>query len=175
MENWWGRSGSDTMPDEYYRLVSTNYTGSAFAFKLGVITSAVVGAALKMDSSGWGLAQADSDTNAQVIGVVSAVSTSTVFTTYEITLDGYMEGLSGLTPGSMYYLSPSSPGVSTATKPTTAGQFVKPIFIAASTTSGYLINQYAEEIVAAPTPDWADAYVWEGSVVVYEDEIVEVV
>ena len=47
---------------------------------------------------------------------------------------GINSGLSGLTPGTWYYLSPSSNGLITATKPTTAGQAVQLCGIAISDT-----------------------------------------
>lgn len=43
-------------------------------------------------------------------------------------------GLSGLTPGSTYYLS-ATPGVATLTAPTTSGQYVQELGIATSATS----------------------------------------
>lgn len=47
---------------------------------------------------------------------------------------GVLGGLSGLTAGAVYYLDPATPGGKTLTAPSTAGQYVVRLGIAASTT-----------------------------------------
>jgi hypothetical protein len=89
-------------------------------------------------------AQADSAANAEVVGIVSAVADVDNFT---LTTSGYVSGLSGLTANTMYFLSPSTAGLLTATEPSTVGQISKPCFYADTTTSGYFIN-YRGSIVA---------------------------
>lgn len=89
-------------------------------------------------------AQADSAANAEAVGIVSAVADVDNFT---LTTSGYVNGLSGLTANTMYFLSASTAGLLTATEPTTAGQISKPCFYADSTTSGYFIN-YRGSVVA---------------------------
>ncbi len=89
-------------------------------------------------------AQADSAANAEAVGIVSAVADVDNFT---LTTSGYVNGLSGLTANTMYFLSASTAGILTATEPTTAGQISKPCFYADSTTSGYFIN-YRGSVVA---------------------------
>lgn len=83
------------------------------------------------------LAQADSAANAEVIGIVSLVVDADNFF---LETAGAITGLTGLTAGSPYYLSPGTPGAYTATRPTTAGQVVKPVFIATSTTTAIWTN-----------------------------------
>lgn len=83
-------------------------------------------------------AQADSAANAEVVGIVTAVADADTFT---LSVGGLINsGLSLLTSGSIYYLSPSSAGGYTATKPTTATQVVKPVFIAITATSAIWTN-----------------------------------
>ncbi len=91
-------------------------------------------------------AQADSATNAEVAGVVSAVAGANDFT---LTTAGYITGLSGLTANTLYYLDPSSAGAVTSTEPTTTGQISKPIYYAESTTTAVLLTQRGIEVGTA--------------------------
>lgn len=81
-------------------------------------------------------AQADEDANSEVYGVVSAVADANNFT---ITTHGYVTGLSGLTAGAAHFLSADTAGAITATEPTTSGTISKPVLLADSTTSGYVM------------------------------------
>ena len=83
-------------------------------------------------------AQADSATNARVAGVVIDVIDADNFVLQGA---GYVESLSGLTPGAQYYLSASSAGAMTTTEPTAEDQISKPVFIAMSATSGWIYIQ----------------------------------
>ncbi len=91
-------------------------------------------------------AQADSAANAEVVGIVSAVTNANVFV---LTVIGQVTGLSGLTSGTTYFLSPSSAGALTATEPSTVGQVSKPLLVAYSTTAGYFFD-WRGEVIAAP-------------------------
>lgn len=82
-------------------------------------------------------AQADTAAHAEVIGIVSAVADASDFT---LQYGGLITGLVGLTAGLPYYLSPTVAGAYTATKPTSATQVIKPVFIAISTTSAIWTN-----------------------------------
>ena len=97
----------------------------------------VLGDVLRYSGSTLTKAQADSSANAEVVGIVQSVVDTNNF--YLIT-DGLVTGLTGLTAGAVYYLSPTTAGTLTVTEPGTTGQVSKPIFIAASTTSGYFHN-----------------------------------
>jgi hypothetical protein len=74
--------------------------------------------------------------NAEVVGMVVRSSTRT---TSVICRVAYVTGLTGLTAGTTYFLTPTS-GAMTATEPSTNGQVTKPIFIATSTTAGWFVN-----------------------------------
>ena len=54
---------------------------------------------------------------------------------------GFIEGLSGLTSGSIYYVSQSSAGALTATKPTSG--LLNPLMLAISTTQGFVFPWFA--------------------------------
>ena len=64
-------------------------------------------------------------------------------------MSGLVTGLSGLTAGTTYFLSTSSAGALQNADATTAGQISKPVFVAISTTSGYLINWRGKIVPAA--------------------------
>lgn len=87
--------------------------------------------------SAYAKAKADAAATAEVIGIVSAVADTDNFTLLYI---GAVTGLSGLTAGTVYFLSASSAGAMTATEPTTTGYISKPVFVATSTTAGVFFN-----------------------------------
>lgn len=94
-------------------------------------------------TSTYAKAKADTAANAEVVGIVSAVADANNFT---VTTSGYVTGLSGLTANTLYYLDPSTSGALTATEPSTTGQISKPVFMADTTTSGYLINYRGQTV-----------------------------
>lgn len=82
-------------------------------------------------------AKADTEANAEVVGIVSAVADANTFT---LAMGGDITGLSGLTAGSVYYLSDATAGALTATEPSTIGSVSKPVLVARSTTAGVFFN-----------------------------------
>lgn len=95
-----------------------------------------VGDVVRFNGTNYVKAQADSASNAEVVGIVSTVADASNFT---LTTHGYVSGLSGLAAGSTYFLSESSAGALTATDPS-GSNVSKPLFTAISTTTGYFIN-----------------------------------
>lgn len=120
----------------------------------GVVTRSItqashgfsVGNLLYLNGSTYTLAIASSAAPSQVVGIVSSLNGANVFT---ITMLGPVSGLSGLSSGNLYYVSPTVAGAMTLTEPSTAGQISKPIFVADSTTSGYFINWRGTPIAAS--------------------------
>lgn len=106
----------------------------------------VVGNVVRLNGSTYALAQADSASDAEVAGIVSAVLDTNTFTLLTI---GKVTGLSGLTAGSIYFLDPSTPGALTTTEPSGAGQVSKPLLIADSTTTGFFYNFRGEQITSS--------------------------
>jgi len=96
-----------------------------------------VGDVLRHNGTSYTEAQADSESNAEVIGIVSAVAGANDFT---LLVGGRITGLTGLTAGSEHYLSPSSAGALTTTEPSTSNQVSKPVLVADSTTTGFFFN-----------------------------------
>jgi hypothetical protein len=107
-----------------------------------------VGDVLKFASGVYSKAQADTAANSEVVGIVSEVLGTDDFTLLNV---GYISGLSGLTAGTLYFLSDSVAGALTATEPTTAGYISKPLLIAASTTVGYFFNMRGVTIQSTTT------------------------
>jgi len=96
-----------------------------------------VGNLVRLNGSTYQKAQADSAANAEIVGIVSAVADANTFT---LTTGGKVTGLSGLTAGTVYFLSAGTAGALTATEPSTIGQVSKPVLVADSTTSGWFFN-----------------------------------
>lgn len=92
---------------------------------------------VRHDGTAYIKAQADSAGNAEVLGIVNAVDGTDAFT---LASDGYVEGLSGLAPGTVYFLSPDAAGEMTASEPATVGQVSRPVFLAVAATAGYILN-----------------------------------
>lgn len=92
-----------------------------------------VGNVVKYGGTAYALAKADTAANAADAGIVSAVADANNFT---LLMSGYLNGLSGLTPGVMHYLSATTAGALTATEPT-SGNISKQLLVADSTSSGY--------------------------------------
>lgn len=115
-----------SLPSTGTETVSVTQTAHGFA----------VGDVLKRTATDYAKAQADSAVNAEVVGLVQSVTTDA----FVLRSFGKMTGLAGLTSGVVYFLSPSTPGVLTATEPSIAGQVSKPILIADSTTTGFVFN-----------------------------------
>jgi hypothetical protein len=97
----------------------------------------VIGNVLYLNGSTYTKSKADLPATAEVVGVVSRVVDTN---TFMLCGGGNIAGLSGLTAGTVYFLSDSTAGLLTATEPTTIGNISKPLLIADSTTSGYFYN-----------------------------------
>lgn len=142
----WAASGGGGSGSSLTRAI--NQVGHGFA----------VGDWIRLNTTTYVDAQADSAVNAEVVGVVSAVAGVDDFT---FTYSGLVTGLSGLTAGAGYFLSAATPAAITATAPVTVGNIVKPVLIADTTTSGYVFNMRGNEVLAStPTvSSYRDSFV----------------
>lgn len=95
------------------------------------------GDVVRLDGTSYIKAVASSATGAEVVGIVSAVESTNVFT---LLTQGYIENLSGLTAGNVYFLSDSLEGGVMATEPVLDGYISKPLILADDTDSGYFYN-----------------------------------
>ena len=96
-----------------------------------------VGDVVRLSGTNYVKAQANSEANAEVAGIVSAVASANAFT---IQFAGRVTGLSGLTAGTVYYLDDDTAGLLTATEPSDVGDVSKPLLVADTTTTGYFVN-----------------------------------
>lgn len=115
-----------------------------------------VGQPVYVDSSGiYQLADASVDATADVEGIVSVATAGGTFT---LTLPGgYLTELSGLTAGTVYYLSETA-GQLTATAPTTVGAINKPVLKADSSMSGYVLGMRGMAVLGPYNGIYVDNY-----------------
>lgn len=126
-------AGTDTIT-----IAASGGGGSGTSFTSAVSQTThgfAVGDLLYLSGTTYVKAIATSAAAAEVVGIVSAVAGANDFT---IQYGGKVTGLSSLTAGEVYFLSPSSAGLATTTEPTTSGQISKPVYVADSTTTAYL-------------------------------------
>lgn len=83
------------------------------------------------------LADASYNSTSDVVGVVTGIVDSNVFV---LTVTGAVYGFSGLKDGYTYFLSDSTPGLMVENPPTLITSINKPLFIADSDTSGFIVN-----------------------------------
>jgi hypothetical protein len=91
--------------------------------------------AVGTDSSGNWIKADASDIAKLGIGIVSAVADAN---TVEVTFEGYISGLSGLTADQYYFVSSSTPGSLTTTEPSNPN-YSNPLLLALSTTTGVVL------------------------------------
>lgn len=77
-------------------------------------------------------------TSAAAAEVIGIVSENTDTNNFKMIVAGEISGLSGLTNGTMYYLSTTVAGATQTAAPTTTGQVDKPVLIATGTTTAVL-------------------------------------
>jgi hypothetical protein len=87
--------------------------------------------------SGFVLAIADNEVNAESIGIVSAISSANNFS---LLLSGHISSLSGLSAGQVYYLSDTISGEISASEPIAENTVSKPLLVAISDNEGYFFN-----------------------------------
>lgn len=122
-------------------------TGEALQKSISQTTHGLsVGNVVRLSGTNYVKAQADSDANAEVAGIVAAVADANTFTLH---YGGRITGLSGLTAGTVYFLDDDTAGLLTATEPTDAGDISKPVLIADSTTTGLFFNMRGAVVAAA--------------------------
>ena len=123
--------------------LSTGWEGGMLKIVTQTAHGFVVGDVLYNNAGTYEKAIATSEPTAEVIGIVSSVLDANHF--YLLGC-GYITGLSGLTAGTVYFLSTTVAGATQATEPTADGEISKPILIADSTTTAYFVNMRGVEI-----------------------------
>lgn len=121
-------------------LATVNDTSPSENATIDVVQAAhgfVVGDALRRSAGVYVKAQADSSSNAEAVGIVSAVAGVNDFT---LLMSGEITGLSGLTDATVYFLSETTAGLLTTMEPTLNGTVSKPLLVATSATTGVFVN-----------------------------------
>lgn len=120
----WGRTGTQ----DAIAVVSTITITNTFSS----------GNVIRKTSTNYALAQADSESDARVIGVVESASGSafTVIYSGACTVTAH-----GFTVGATLFLSPSSAGLLTTTEPTTRAQVSKPVAVVLDANTLLIFNQ----------------------------------
>ena len=95
-----------------------------------------VGDVIGVSGNTYNKAIADGNYGGEILGIVNRVINTN---TFEVTQSGYITGLTSLTQGATYFLSPTTSGLITATEPTTNGQISKAVLVADSTTTGWVL------------------------------------
>lgn len=126
------------------------------SFKVTGITSGTsgytFGTVVRVTSTGYTAAKANSADNAEVIGVISARNSAYSVVTVSGKVDGDFTGVAGatLSPGCVYFLDGTTAGFISTTEPTTVGQVSKPVIIGLGATSGMVV-QYRGNYLNAST------------------------
>lgn len=93
----------------------------------------------------FALGKADLEATSDIVGMVVEIVSPDIF---RVAISGHVSGLVGLVDGTTYFLSDVVPGRIFDSPPTLAGHVNKPVFVADSSTSGYVIN-YRGIVVSA--------------------------
>lgn len=102
------------------RISTTSYTG-------------VVGNVVRFNGTNYVPAQANTETNSKIVGIIESISGGRAV----IVLSGVFDG-SSIVAGTTYYLDQQTPGAVTSTKPTSG--LIKEVYVGLSTTSGMLFS-----------------------------------
>lgn len=128
-----------------YNSVTGQFSNNT-VFTHAASNSFVTGDIVRYDNSSnqYVKAVADSEANSRVVGVISKASGSA----FDVVTHGEFE-LGGYSAGQQLYLSPTSAGQLTTTKPTIPGQYVKPIGV--TTNDKLVVNVGESELIKSFT------------------------
>lgn len=116
------------------------------SFKIPGITLGTVGytfgSVIRSNDFGFTLAKADDPDNAELLGVISSMNSAYSVVTVMGKITGDFTTASGgtLSPGCIYFLSPSSAGTITVNEPVSVGQVSKPIIMGFTGNSGIVLQ-----------------------------------
>lgn len=108
-------------------MLNGDYTGEVIVD--GMAASATVGQCLYLASGGWTIAKADAIATLPALGLCVETGTGN----RKVLTHGFIRNTSwSFTKGNRIYVSPSTAGAITATRPSTGGQFIQAIGVALS-------------------------------------------
>jgi hypothetical protein len=100
------------------------------------------GSVVRITSSGYTAAKANDPDSAEIVGVLSALTSSSSTVTLAGRINGNFQTVAGgtLSPGCVYFLDPTTAGYVTTTEPTTIGQVSKPVLLGLGETAGVVLQ-----------------------------------
>lgn len=114
-----------------------------------------IGEVLRFNGTLFVDASADTEANAEVVGMVSYINNMDSF---YLTQEGFVSGITTqvFVPGTLYYLDPNplNAGLLTATKPSTVGQIELPCFVAYTADSGFFFANVGDLIQSGSLFNW---------------------
>ena len=112
----------------YLMAIKKNITQTSHGFQIGDV--------IGYESNSYSKAIANGTYGGEILGVVTNVVNTNIF---ELIQSGYVDGFTGLTQGTTYFLSPNTPGLFVNVEPTIDGHLSRAILLADSTTSGWVL------------------------------------
>lgn len=129
---------------------SVNFLGETIvpnaSFKIYGITSGTsgysFGSVVRVTSTGYTLALANNPDSAEMIGILSGITSAYSVVTVSGKVSGNFTSVAGstLSTGCVYFLSPSSAGQITTSEPSTIGYVSKPVLIGLGETAGMVVQ-----------------------------------
>ena len=125
-------TGQTIIPNISYNITGITVGTSGYTF----------GSVVRITSSGYTAAKANDPDSAEIVGVLSALTTTSSTVTLAGRINGNFQTVAGgtLSPGCVYFLSPSTGGYVTTTEPTTVGQVSKPVLLGLGETAGVVLQ-----------------------------------
>ena len=123
--------GETVIPNISYKISGITL-GSGYTF----------GSVVRVTTSGYTAARANDPDAAEMVGVISNLTSSNATLTLAGRISGNFTTVAGgtLSPGCVYFLSPSTGGYITTTEPTTIGQVSKPVILGLGETAGVVLQ-----------------------------------
>lgn len=124
--------GETLIPNNSFKVTGITTGSAGYSF----------GSVVRITSSGYTLAQANNPDAAEMIGVLSSINSNYSVLTTSGKITGTFTSVAGgtLSPGCVYFLSPTSRGNITTTEPTTIGYVSKPVILGLGETAGIVLQ-----------------------------------
>lgn len=125
-------TGQTIIPNISYNITGITVGTSGYTF----------GTVVRITSSGYTAAKANSADSAEIVGVLSNLTTTSSTVTLAGRINGNFQTVAGgtLSPGCVYFLDPTTAGYVTTTEPTTVGQVSKPVLLGLGETAGVVLQ-----------------------------------
>lgn len=136
--------GETAVPNMSYKVTGITTGTNGFTF----------GSVVRITSSGYTTAIANSADSAEVIGVISSRNDSYSVLTLSGRIEGDFTNVAGgtLSEGCVYFLDPANRGNITITEPSSMGEVSKPVIIGLGQTAGMVVQYRGNYLNAATNP-----------------------